>query len=60
MYKHDFDLCRTNCKECNGINIMPLGEDELFICEESEKILAKIDDTTLIEYGTDEYFNLKS
>ena len=51
MYKHNFDLCIANCKECNGINVVPIGEDDMFICKETEKILCQDDETTLIELG---------
>lgn len=44
-----FNLCKSNCKECNGINITPLGEDNLYICKETENILIPINDTTLVE-----------
>lgn len=44
-----FDLCLANCRECNGINVVAVGEDDLFICRETEKLLEKVDDTTLQE-----------
>lgn len=44
-----FDLCLANCKYCNGINVVAIGEDNLFICKETEKLLEKVDETTLKE-----------
>lgn len=44
-----FDLCLADCNECIGINVVAVGEDDLFICKETEKLLEKVDNTTLQE-----------
>ena len=45
----EFDLCIAKCKECEGINVTAVGEDDLYICRHTEKILEKVDETTLKE-----------
>lgn len=44
-----FSLCKAKCNECNGINVVALGEDDLYICRDAEKILVAIDSDTLDE-----------
>lgn len=53
MEHHNFDLCKANCKQCNGINVTSLHTDDLYICKDTEKILERIDETTLKELGVD-------
>jgi hypothetical protein len=53
MKKYDFDLCKASCSECSGINVTALHTNNLYICKDTEKILERIDDTTLKELGMD-------
>lgn len=45
----EFDSCTVHCQECKGIDVVAVGEDDLFICKHTEKILEKVDETTLKE-----------
>jgi len=50
MEKNSFDLCTSNCEECNGINVASLGEADIYMCENTKKLLQKIDDRTLVDF----------
>lgn len=45
----EFDLCIARCEECDGIDVAAIGEDNLYICRHTEKILEKVDECTLKE-----------
>lgn len=45
----EFESCISNCVECESINVVALGEDNLYICRNTEKILEKVDESTLKE-----------
>lgn len=44
-----FGSCMAKCEECEGIDVIPIGEDDLYICRHTEKILEKMDETSLKE-----------
>lgn len=49
MLKHNFDLCKAECQECNGINIENFRVKGYYKCLNTGKILKQEDSTTLVE-----------